>query len=116
MSLSTFLTSTASIERQTGGVDASGATVSGPFVAVTGSTALACAVWPRAANPFQAMAQFAIKGDYVLAFAANPSASPGDRVNVGGVYYLVSGLQVFSSPVVTSETLYLVYADLWIKR
>ncbi len=111
MALADFFNLSASLQRQGGGVDASGAQISSPFATI--STGLACAVWPNAATSAVAYGLPKMIGDYVLAFGVNPAAKVGDRMQVGSVYYLVRGLMPFSNPIVTSETLYLVNADLW---
>lgn len=116
MSLASFLTSTASLQRQGGGPSASGGTISGPFQVVTGFGALACAIWPRNTGNPVVQSQSAIRGDFVVAFNVNPTAYPGDKLVVGSQAYLVNGSMPYACPILTIGTLYLIYADLWTRN
>lgn len=114
MALTTFLTSSAALQRPAFTQDAGGAAVK-TFATVSGKGALACAVWPAGSSMASVFGQMAIKGDHLIAFAADPTAKPGDRISVGGSYYLVNGFLPYANGAISAGSLYLVDATLWTK-
>jgi hypothetical protein len=111
MPLSDWLNSSAALQRLTPTLDASGGTVPA-FTTVAGKGTLSCGVYPVGSGMATQFRQYVIAGDYVILFAANAGALPGDRLSIGGIFYKVNGLLPFANPRRGGTSVYAIDATL----
>lgn len=102
--LAALLDKTGTLQVPTPATDAAGGTTR---TWANSGSAFACALWPRSSALAKSFARNDILGTHVIATAASIGAKANNRISLGGVYYLVNGVEPFSNAGVTGETLYL---------
>lgn len=102
--LSTFLNTAITLQRAQIATDAGGA----PTQSFTNAASLTGALWPVGSTTVPTLGTLAITGTHAFAFAADPGVKPGDRFNVGSLYYKVNGNLPFSNPRPGGTSIYVV--------
>lgn len=101
--LAAMLDKTGTLQRATNNKDASGGAV--PSWAAS-FTSVPCSVWPKGSGLESVFQRNDIVGTHVIATDTDYGCKANDRWLVGGVYYIVNGVEPFSNASVSAETLF----------